>query len=82
MKNYYCSKCGTLLGSSVMPSPYNCPPGGRHQWTNLGESGQNSYQCKKCGLLVKSKDIPHSFNCVAEGNHHWVKIQSEPNPGS
>lgn len=74
MKNFQCKKCATALQSERMPSSFNCPKGGMHQWTDLGEVGLNNYQCKKCGLLLKSKNTPSSFNCPSGGMHQWTKL--------
>jgi len=74
MKNYQCSKCGTALQSDKTPSTFNCPKGGYHQWTDLGEVGPNNYQCKKCGLLLKSKNTPSASNCPSGGYHQWTKL--------
>ena len=62
MKNYQCSKCGTHIKNASTPSVFNCPSGGHHQWTDLGEVGDTNYQCKKCGLLLQSKSSPGVFN--------------------
>jgi len=51
MKNYLCKKCRTLLQNPARPSSFNCPGGGQHQWTDLGEAGSSNYQCGKCGFL-------------------------------
>lgn len=74
MKNYQCKKCGTLISNQSYPSSFNCPNGGNHQWTDLGESGNTRYQCGKCGVLIYSKSYPHSFNCPNGGNHQWNKL--------
>lgn len=74
MKNYQCKKCSTALQSDRTPSTLNCPSGGSHQWTDLGEVGINNYQCKKCGLLVKSKNSPSTLNCPGGGSHQWTKL--------
>jgi len=53
MRNYLCKKCATLVKSDKKPISFNCPSGGNHQWTDLGEVGTTNYQCQKCGLLIK-----------------------------
>jgi len=55
MRNYLCKKCATLVKSDKKPISFNCPSGGNHQWTDLGEVGTTNYQCQKCGLLLKSQ---------------------------
>lgn len=74
MKNYQCKKCETLINSQSRPSSINCPSGGNHQWTDLGESGSTPYQCRKCGTLVNSQSRPSSINCPSGGNHQWNKL--------
>ena len=74
MKNYQCKKCGTHVQKESTPSSFNCPEGGSHQWTDLGEVGSTNYQCKKCGLLLQSKNTPSSFNCSEGGSHQWTKL--------
>ncbi|MEZ5047802.1 MAG: hypothetical protein R2831_12520 [Chitinophagaceae bacterium] len=74
MKNFQCKKCSTHLTSASTPSAFNCPGGGHHQWTNLGDVGTNNYQCKKCALLVKSKSTPSAFNCPSGSHHQWTKL--------
>jgi DNA-directed RNA polymerase subunit RPC12/RpoP len=74
MKNYQCKKCKTHLTGNSTPSGFNCPGGGNHQWTDLGEVGTSNYQCKKCGTLVQSKNTPSGFNCPSDGNHQWTKL--------
>ncbi len=74
MKNYQCKKCNTHLTNNSTPSAFNCPGGGHHQWTNLGDVGTNNYQCKKCALLVKSKNTPSAFNCPSGSHHQWTKL--------
>lgn len=74
MKNYQCSKCGTLITNNSRPSNFNCPNGGMHQWTDLGESGNTPYQCRKCGTLIYSKSRPSTFNCPSGGMHQWNKL--------
>jgi DNA-directed RNA polymerase subunit RPC12/RpoP len=74
MKNFQCKKCRTDLQSDRTPNTINCPSGGSHQWTDLGEVVPANYQCKKCKLLVKSKNTPSTFNCPNEGSHQWCKL--------
>jgi DNA-directed RNA polymerase subunit RPC12/RpoP len=74
MKNYQCKKCKTTITNSSTPKVFNCPGGGHHQWTDLGEVGPTNYQCKKCGTLVKSKSTPGVFNCSSDGHHQWSKL--------
>lgn len=74
MKNYSCKKCKTHLTSNSRPAVFNCPGGGHHSWTDLGEVGNDNYQCGKCGLLVKSKNRPSAFDCVSGGHHQWTKL--------
>lgn len=74
LKNFQCKKCETLLRSKCIPSVFNCPSGGHHTWTDLGEVGENAYQCKKCSTLVRSKSTPSSFNCPSDGMHDWHKL--------
>lgn len=74
MKNYLCAKCGTAIQSEKTPSAFNCLKGGHHQWTDLGEVGNDNYQCKKCGLLLKSKKTPAAFSCAIGGHHQWTKL--------
>ena len=73
MKNYFCEKCKTLVTSNQPPYPHNCPSGGNHKWTDLGEVGNDTYQCGKCGLVVKSKNMPYPFSCPNGGTHQWNK---------
>lgn len=74
MKNYFCEKCKTLVTSNQPPYPHNCPSGGNHKWTDLGEIGNDTYQCGKCGLVVKSKNMPYPFSCPNGGTHQWNKL--------
>ena len=74
MKNFQCKKCSTHLKSANQPSSFNCPSGGMHQWTNLGDIGDSNYQCKKCALLLQSKSQPSSFNCPSGSMHQWTKL--------
>ena len=74
MRNYLCKKCATLVKSLKKPISFDCRSGGNHQWTDLGEVGDNNYQCQKCGLLLKSKKKPISFNCPSGGNHQWTQL--------
>jgi DNA-directed RNA polymerase subunit RPC12/RpoP len=74
MKNYQCKKCKTTIQNNSTPSSLNCPGGGMHSWTNLGDVGTNNYQCKKCGTLVKSKSTPSSLNCPSGSMHSWTKL--------
>ena len=76
MKNYYCSKCGTLLQTEKDPRSQGCPAGGTHQWRDLGEVGPLNYQCVQCGLLLKSAKDPRSgVTCKATGKpHQWNKL--------
>jgi hypothetical protein len=74
MKNYQCGKCAVLIQNAATPSPFNCPKGGNHQWSDLGEVGSVNYQCRKCALLLHSKASPSPFGCTAGGNHQWNKL--------
>ena len=74
MKNYQCKKCRTHLQKASRPSTSNCPSGGVHNWTDLGNVGSDNYQCKKCSLLVKSKSRPSTSNCTSGGVHNWSKL--------
>ncbi len=74
MKNYQCTKCSTAIKNASSPSVFNCPNGGHHQWTDLGEVGATNYQCKKCSLLVQSQATPKVFNCPSGGHHSWTKL--------
>lgn len=74
MNNYQCRKCSTHLNSASRPSSHNCPNGGLHSWTDLGQFGADNYQCKKCALLVQSKNRPSSHNCPTGGLHSWTKL--------
>ncbi len=74
MKNYMCHKCETLIQSATHPKVFNCPSGGNHQWTDLGNVGTENYQCKKCGTTVQSKGRPGVFHCPGGGNHQWTKL--------
>lgn len=74
MKNYQCKKCSTHVQNSSTPKSFNCPSGGMHSWTDLGEVGPTNYQCKKCALLVQSKSTPKSFNCPSGSMHSWTKL--------
>jgi len=77
MKNYQCKKCSTHIKSASRPSVSNCPSGGHHQWTDLGEVGSDNYQCKKCSILVQSKNRPSVPNCPSGpsgGHHQWTKL--------
>lgn len=62
------------MQSDSQPNAFNCPGGGTHAWTNLGEVGSTNYQCKKCALLVQSKSAPNAFNCPSGGTHQWTKL--------
>jgi DNA-directed RNA polymerase subunit RPC12/RpoP len=74
MKNYMCKKCKTLIQSASRPSGFNCPSGGMHQWSDMGNVGTENHQCKKCGTLVQSKGRPSGFDCPAGGMHQWSKL--------
>jgi DNA-directed RNA polymerase subunit RPC12/RpoP len=69
-----CKKCGVLVQKISMPSATVCPSGGKHQWSMLGEVGNNSYQCSRCGALVKSKSNPNSSTCPSGGGYMWRKL--------
>ena len=74
MKNFQCSKCGTLLNSNSTPRTDKCPSGGLHDWRKLGDVGNTPYQCRKCGTLVKSNSIPRTDKCPSGGLHDWRKL--------
>lgn len=74
MRNYLCKKCKALLQGNARPASFNCPGGGMHSWTDLGEVGTNNYQCKKCVTLIKSKNAPASFDCPSGRMHAWTKL--------
>jgi DNA-directed RNA polymerase subunit RPC12/RpoP len=74
MKNYQCKKCRTLIKKDSSPATVNCPEGGFHQWTNLGDVGPNNYQCRKCSALVETKNTPSTVNCPDGGFHQWTKL--------
>lgn len=71
LKNYQCTKCGTLMQSASKPSSLGCRAGGSHHWNELGAVGTENYQCTKCKLHVESHDKPSSIGCTEEGSHHW-----------
>ena len=71
MKNYQCTKCGTLLQSDRRPSSFDCRAGGMHNWQDLGDVGAENFQCEKCGLHVESHRRPSSFGCTKGGMHQW-----------
>jgi len=74
MKNYQCSKCSALIENDTTPRVINCPEGGHHSWTDLGEVGSSNYQCKKCSALIKCKNSPSVVNCPEGGHHSWTKM--------
>lgn len=74
MRNYFCKNCRTVIRNAVKPSVFNCPKGGQHQWSDLGEVGATPYQCKKCGILVESKPQPSPYDCPESGTHQWSKL--------
>jgi DNA-directed RNA polymerase subunit RPC12/RpoP len=74
MKNYQCKKCSTVIQGNSQPSSLNCPSGGTHSWTNLGDTGDKNYQCKKCGTLLHSSNQPSSLSCPSGGTHSWSKL--------
>ncbi len=55
MRNYLCKKCATLVKSDKKPISFNCPSGGNHQWTDLGEVGTTNYQCQMSKMWASSK---------------------------
>lgn len=73
-KNYQCKRCGTLIQNERAPTTLNCPSGGFHQWTDLGETGLVNYQCSRCAVLVKAKKQPMTLNCPEGGFHKWSKL--------
>jgi hypothetical protein len=73
-KNYLCRKCEKLTQSSTKPKVLNCPEGRSHQWTNLGNVGDENYYCKKCDVVVQTSECPASFNCPIGGNHQWTDL--------
>lgn len=75
MRNFQCSKCGTLISSDRMPSSIGCPSGRTHEWHNLGECGDTIYQCRKCGTLVNSERMPSSIGCPSGRTHEWTKLR-------
>jgi RNA polymerase sigma factor (sigma-70 family) len=74
MKNYLCRKCKTVVQKSSQPTSFNCPGGGSHEWTDLGNVGDTNYQCKKCATPVEASGHPASFNCPDGGNHQWTDL--------
>ena len=74
LKNYQCSKCGTLVKKDGTPNTSGCPSGGSHSWKKLGDVGDIPYQCSKCGTLVNSKGTPESSGCPSGGSHSWKKL--------
>ena len=74
MKNYLCGKCLTLVQMSSKPKSVNCPSKGSHQWTELGNLGNDNYLCKKCAVLVKCQSSPSVSNCPSNGSHEWTKL--------
>ena len=71
LKNYQCTKCGTLMQSTSRPSTLGCRSGGSHQWNELGPIGNENYQCIKCKLHVESHQRPSTLGCTAGGSHQW-----------
>ncbi|MBI2271083.1 MAG: hypothetical protein HYU69_12125 [Bacteroidetes bacterium] len=75
VKNFLCSKCGTLVKSKSTPNNFGCLKGGNfHSWRDLGHEGEKGFYCKGCLTLIHSNDIPTKFGCPNEGFHDWEKI--------
>lgn len=74
LNNWLCRKCKACVQSKNRPSAAYCPPGGHHQWNNLGRVGNTLYQCGKCSTIVESKDKPSSSYCPSGGHHQWRRL--------
>lgn len=74
MRNYLCKKCKTLVQVNNSPNTNNCPSGGSHQWTDLGQVGTVNYQCSQCSTTVKSASSPNTNNCPAGSSHRWTRL--------
>ena len=74
MKNYQCSKCSAAIKNGSSPSVANCPKGGHHSWTDLGEVGTVNYQCKKCAVLIQSKSSPSVAKDTRQINMNIIQL--------
>jgi len=74
MRWYFCKNCGVSLKMSTSPDYHNCPNGGHHSWTDLGEVGNINYQCKHCGTLVQTNSEPFYQGCSQNNHHSWQKL--------
>ncbi|MDR1677275.1 MAG: hypothetical protein LBS44_02670 [Deltaproteobacteria bacterium] len=48
MNNYSCSNCGAIIQASNYPNSTGCPSGS-HNWSDLGQTGNDWYSCSNCG---------------------------------
>ncbi len=71
---YFCSKCETVVKKEQTPNSINCPTGGTHNWSKVGELGAIPYLCKKCSTLVYLENTPATLNCSKGGTHKWNKL--------
>ena len=74
LKNYFCSKCRTLVERESQPVSNNCLGKGMHQWVNIAPVGDKTYQCGKCGVMVNVNASPISNNRPEGGAHRWQRI--------
>ena len=74
MKNYQCKRCKVLIQNQDTPSG-NCPSGGgAHDWSWLGNVGNENYQCRRCETLAKSDGTPSGICPSGGGAHDWHKM--------
>jgi len=76
IKNYLCSKCGSLVEGKQMPPGMGCLTNGNfHRWRDIGEKGDKGFHCEGCSTVVHSKETPSMFGCPGEGFHNWKDLK-------
>ncbi len=73
-KQYQCTKCGLLVGTTAQPGAGVCIQGGSHAWNDLGKLGENQYLCKYCKTYVSLKSRPDKKGCPYAGKHEWCNL--------
>ena len=75
LKNYLCSKCGSLTKAKSWPSSVGCIKQGLfHSWRDIGEVGNDGFQCETCNTVVYSNKIPTRLGCPGDGFHKWKDV--------
>lgn len=71
---YHCKNCNIKIEAGKQPTSVNCSSETFHQWTDLGEVGNQAYSCKNCGTTVYTTKQPTSVNCSRDTFHKWTKL--------